>query len=129
MKSDITNRTDIDILVKSFYDKLLQDELLKAIFRQIVLFHFGSHLITIADFWDSILLDADNYRGNVTEKHFEVDKQFQLSKAEFDRWLLHWNSTIDELYTGEKAEMAKFRAKSIADIMQYKLEYIRKNQS
>ena len=129
MKSDITNRTDIDILVKFFYDKLLQDELLKTIFREIVLFHLGSHLVTIADFWDSILLDADNYRGNVTEKHFEVDKQFQLSKAEFDRWLLHWNAAIDELFTGEKAEMAKFRAKSIADIMQYKLEYIRKNQS
>ena len=126
---EITAREDIDILVKSFYDKLLMDELLHSIFRKMVVSHLDAHLVTIADFWDSILLDANDYRGNVTEKHFEVDKQFHLTKAEFDRWLLHWNSTVDELYTGEKAEMAKFRAKSIADIMQYKLEYIRKNQS
>jgi len=129
MKTDITTRNDIDILVKTFYDKLLQDDILKAIFQKMVLPNLDEHLKTIADFWDSILLDANNYRGNVTEKHFDVDKQFPLSKIEFDRWLLHWKTTIDELYIGEKADMAKFRAQSIADIMEYKLDYIRKNAS
>lgn len=127
MKHDITAREDINTLVKQFYNKLLQDDLLKTIFEKTVLSHLDEHLKTIADFWDSILLDADNYRGNVTEKHFEVDKQFKLSKIEFDRWLFHWKATIDELFTGEKAEMAKFRAQSIADIMQYKLEFINKS--
>ena len=117
MKYDITTRQDIDSLVKIFYDKLLQDDLLKSIFEKMVLPNLEEHLKIIADFWDSILLDANNYRGNVTEKHFEVDKQFPLSKTEFDRWLLHWNTTIDELFIGEKAEMAKQRAQSIADIM------------
>ncbi len=127
MKNDISTRRDIDILVKTFYDKLLQDDLLQTIFRQTVLQDLENHLKTIADFWDSILLDANNYRGNVTEKHFSVDKQFPLDQPEFNQWLFLWKQTIDELFEGEKAEMAKFRAQSIADIMLYKLDFIHKN--
>jgi len=128
MKYDITTRNDIDNLVQSFYNKLLHDDLLHIIFEKMVLPNLEEHLKTIADFWDSILLDANNYRGNVTEKHFELDKQFPLSKTEFDRWLLHWNTTIDELFLGEKANTAKQRAQSIADIMQYKLDFIRQQK-
>jgi hemoglobin len=128
MKSDITTRKDIDDLVRIFYEKLLNDDLLQHIFRQTILPNLNSHLATIADFWDSILLDANNYRGNVTEKHFEIDKRFYLSKNEFEKWLFYWNQTIDELFNGEIAEMAKFRARSIADIMQYKLDHVRKQQ-
>ena len=127
MKHDIRIRQDIDTLVNLFYDKLFQDDLLKSIFEKMVLSNVDEHLKTIADFWDSILLDANIYRGNVTEKHFEVDKQFPLSKIEFDRWLHHWTTTIDDLFVGEKAEMAKQRAQSIADIMQYKIDFINKN--
>lgn len=128
MKTDISSRNDIDVLVKTFYNKLLEDDLLQHIFRQTILPYLEAHLKTIADFWDSILLDADIYRGNVTEKHISLDKKFTLSKNEFDRWLLLWKQTIDELLTGEKAEMAKFRAQSIADIMQYKIEFLRNNK-
>ena len=125
MKPDITTRKDIDLIVKSFYDKLFEDNLLQELFQKTVLQHLEAHLKLVADFWDSILLDADNYKGNVIEKHFNLDKQYPLNKAEFDRWLLHWTSAINELYAGEKADLAKYRANSIADIMQYKLEYIR----
>ncbi|MFN8283300.1 MAG: group III truncated hemoglobin [Chitinophagales bacterium] len=128
MKQDIQTRADIDLLVKTFYDKLLQDDLLKPIFIKMVLPNLDEHLTTIANFWDSILLDANNYRGNVTEKHFEVDKQFPLRSQEFEKWLFYWSQTIDELFTGDKAEHAKFRAKSIADIMAFKLDYINKNE-
>lgn len=125
MKQDITTRTDIDTLVKVFYDKLLADDLLKEIFEKTVVAHLEIHLEKVADFWDSILLDANNYRGNVVEKHFDINKLFNLDKAAFDRWLLHWKNSVDELFEGEKAEMAKSRAQSIADIMHYKLDYIK----
>ena len=124
MKYDISTHADIDHLVQTFYDKLLQDDLLQPIFRQTILPHLEVHLKTIADFWDSILLDADIYRGNVTEKHIALDKKFPLSHNEFNRWLLLWKQTTDELFEGEKSEMVKFRAQSIADIMQYKLDYM-----
>lgn len=126
MKPDITSRNDIEILVAYFYGKLLSDEVLQNIFQNTVMEHLRKHLGTIADFWDSILLDSNVYRGNVTEAHYQVDKQFPMNKTEFEHWLLHWKSSVDELYEGEKAEMAKYRAQTIADIMQYKLDYVRK---
>lgn len=127
MKSDITTRKDIDVLVKLFYDKLFEDVVVKEIFEQTVLDHLEAHLDIIADFWDSILLDANNYRGNVVEKHFDLDKRFMLNHTIFEHWLLNWKAAVDELYIGEKADMAKSRAQSIADIMEYKLEYLRKS--
>lgn len=129
MKPDISTRQDIDTLVKIFYDKLLQDELLHIIFEQTVLSHLEQHLTIIANFWDSILLDADVYRGNVTEKHIALDQRFPLKEQEFNRWLFLWKETVDTLFEGDKAEMAKFRAQSIADIMQYKIDYVNKNKS
>ncbi len=128
MKQDITTREDIDILVKLFYDKLLSDIHLQNIFQQTVLIHLEVHLKTIADFWDSILLDADIYRGNVTEKHIALNKRFPFTKNEFEQWLYLWEKTVDELFYGEMAEKAKFRAKSIADIMSYKMDYINTNK-
>ena len=59
MKADITTRNDLDILVELFYDKLLSDDLLQELFQQTVSDHLAAHLKIIADFWDSILLDAD----------------------------------------------------------------------
>ena len=37
------------------------------------------------------------------------------------RWLQLFTSTVDELFEGEKAELAKQRAMSIATVMQLKL--------
>lgn len=124
MKQDISTRNDIDKLVKHFYDKLLSDSILQQIFINTVLSDLDKHLTKIADFWDSILLDADIYRGNVTEVHINLDKKFRLNEIEFNQWLFHWKNSVDELFEGEKAELAKFRAQSIADIMQYKLQYL-----
>jgi len=42
----------------------------------------------------------------------------KLKAEHFDRWLLLFKSTVDENFDGEKAELAKQRAMSIATIMQ-----------
>jgi hemoglobin len=43
-----------------------------------------------------------------------------LSKAHFDRWVELFHGTVDELFAGEKAEMAKQRATLIAWTIQNK---------
>ena len=129
MKNDIIIRKDIDLLVKLFYDNLLQDDLLQTLFQKTILSHLDKHLNTIADFWDSLLLDGDVYRGNPMDKHLSLNQQFPLGKEEFDRWLLLWKESVDELFIGGKAEHAKQRAQSIADIMLYKIDFLNKNKS
>jgi hemoglobin len=126
MKHDIQTRDDLFLLVKTFYEKLFADELLQTIFIDVAKIKLEEHLPILVDFWDSILLDGDTYRRNQMEKHTELNKKFRLEKQHFDQWIFLWNQTIDELFIGEKAEHAKFRAKSIADIMSYKMDYLNK---
>ena len=123
---DIETKEDIDELVKLFYDKLFEDDLLKEIFENTVRDHLDKHIDLVSQFWDSILLDIFEYKNNVIEKHISADRLFTLKKREFDRWWLLWKASVDELFKGEKAELAKSRAASIADLMLYKLEFIRK---
>lgn len=123
---DIETKEDIDELVKLFYDKLFEDDLLKEIFENTVRDHLDKHIDLVSQFWDSILLDIFEYKNNVIEKHISADRLFTLKKREFDRWLLLWKASVDELFKGEKAELAKSRTTSIADLMLYKLEFIRK---
>ncbi len=39
----------------------------------------------------------------------------------FQRWILLFNETVDELFKGEKAELIKQRALSISTVMQIKI--------
>ncbi len=128
MKHDIQTRDDLSVLVKTFYEKLFADELLQTIFIDVAKVKLEEHLPILVDFWDSILLDGDSYRRNQMEKHTELNKKFRLERQHFDQWIFLWNQTIDELFAGERAEHAKFRAKSIADIMSYKIDYLNSNQ-
>lgn len=124
MKKDITTRNDIEQIIVRFYELSFQDERLGRIFKEISPLHLETHIPLVTDFWEGILLDGDKYRGNVTEKHFTVNSLTPLRKPDFDRWYSYWEKAVDDLFEGEKAEMAKFRARSIADIMSYKMDYI-----
>lgn len=121
---DICNREDILHLITLFYTLSFEDERLGAIFKDIAPLHLETHIPVVADFWEGILLDANTYRGNVTEKHFSVNTRTPLTGEDFDRWYQYWEMAVDTLFNGEKAETAKFRARSIADIMSYKMDHI-----
>ncbi|MGV3630015.1 MAG: group III truncated hemoglobin [Bacteroidota bacterium] len=104
---DITTKEDVTILVNTFYGKVLQDEKLKPFFANL---DFEAHKPHMIHFWSFVLLDEPGYKTNVTEKHLRMP----IKQEHFDRWLELFNETIDELFTGEKAEMAKQRAFTIA---------------
>jgi hemoglobin len=67
------------------------------------------------------LLQEGRYDGNPMKIHLDLHFQEPLTKAHFDRWLAHFNSTVDELFEGPKAHLAKERALSIATVMQIKI--------
>lgn len=103
-KVEIATQEDVDHLVRSFYDKVLKDELLSPHFAGIDLEH---HLPRIAAFWALILIDQEGYKGNVFDRHAHL----QIDNSHFDRWVALFTETVDEYFTGEKAELAKQRAK------------------
>lgn len=114
MKRDIDSRADIESLLTTFYDKLLLDKITAPIFKDL---DMEEHIPIITDFWAMVLLGDMTYKGSPFDKHVPLS----LKKIHFDRWLYHFNETIDNLHSGEVARMAKERAKSIAIIFQNKL--------
>lgn len=120
-KEDIKNRADIDQLMRYFYDKLLEDSEMDIIFNKVMTMDFTHHFSILVDFWDNVLFYTGAYKNNAMEKHFELNDKYPLTKQHFDTWLGLFHLSVDELFEGEKATLAKSRATSIAAIMQIKM--------
>lgn len=118
---DISNRADIIILVDKFYEKVMNDESIGFIFTDIAVIDIKKHMPIMYDFWETTLFHKSSYKGNPMKVHLDLDDKERLSKKHFDRWLALFNTTVDELFRGEKSELAKTRALSIATVMQVKL--------
>ena len=127
MKKDIQNRADIDVLMRHFYVKLLADELMSPIFVKVVEKGLDHHFDTLVDFWDNILFYTGAYKKNAMAKHLDINKWYPLEKKHFERWLQHFNDSLDELHAGKKVEMARARAKQIAILMEMKCTEMRKS--
>jgi hemoglobin len=123
-KKDIENEGDIKLLVNSFYNKATANNLLGPIFNDVAKVNWEQHLPIMYLFWESILLGKKNFQGNVMEKHMTLHKQSPLQMEHFDTWKAIWIETVNELFDGKKADEAKNRALSIADLMLYKIRCI-----
>lgn len=121
MKKDISNREDIILLVDQFYTKVLKDDTIGFIFNDIARIDIQSHMPVMYNFWETTLFHNSVYKGNPMKVHMDLDDKVSLDKEHFDRWLALFNVTVDELFKGEKSELAKTRALSIATVMQVKL--------
>ena len=108
---DIRSSADIKTLVDRFYEKVNRDELLAPIFNDVARVDWPSHFAMLYAFWETLLLGSGTYQGAPFPKHAVLP----VEKAHFDRWLQLFVETVDEHFSGSKAEEAKGRALSIAD--------------
>ena len=122
-KEDIKTLTDIHSLVDTFYGKIQQDDLLGIIFKQNIQDRWPEHLDKMYRFWQTILLEEYTYDGRPFPPHAHLP----ISELHFNQWLTIFETTVDELFKGEKAEEAKWRAQKMATMFQSKLSYIREN--
>ncbi len=123
MKTDIRNKEDIYLLVKSFYAKLLKDDLLHHFFEKFSNQELlEEHLQTLVVFWDNILFYTGGYRKNAMEPHLKLQQSKPFSSEHFKHWLSTFNSAVDELFDGENAHAIKTRAQSIAIVMEIKVK-------
>lgn len=120
-RKDIETRKDIEILVDSFYKKVLKDETIGYIFKDVANINLEKHMPTMYDFWETTLFHSSVYKGNPMNIHLKLNNKEPLKKSHFEQWLALFNETVDELFHGEKAELAKTRALSIATVMQIKI--------
>ncbi|MGV3460425.1 MAG: group III truncated hemoglobin [Flavobacterium sp.] len=121
-KQDIQTPSDINTLMRSFYNTLLKDEAMAHIFNEIAHIDLEAHLPHIVSFWEGVVFNTGDYRNNVMQLHLNLNDMVPLSKERFNTWLTAFNLTVDDLFSGPNAEKIKTRALSIATVMQVKMQ-------
>lgn len=119
MEKDLDSYENIKLMVDTFYGKIQEDTLLGPIFNGIIQENWPAHLKKMYGFWQTILLEVRAYSGSPFNPHAKLP----VEKEHFDRWLLLFNTTVDENFKGEKATEAKWRAKKMAEMFHFKIEY------
>ncbi|MFQ5446760.1 MAG: group III truncated hemoglobin [Saprospiraceae bacterium] len=124
MKSDITNRKNIELLVNTFYGKVKNNPVLSYIFDDVAKINWETHLPKMYSFWASILLGEHSFSGNPMQKHIALSKMTEMTEKEFSEWLHLFTDTVDELFWGEKANEVKLRAGNIARLMLHNIQTV-----
>lgn len=123
--SDISTLEDIKVMVDSFYSKVRQDDLLGDIFNSTIHDRWPLHLDKMYRFWQTVLLDDHTYTGSPFAPHAGMS----VGPGHFDRWRSLFCHTVDEHFSGKKADEAKWRAQKMAEMFQIKIEYYKNHQS
>jgi len=121
MKKDIKNIDDIMILIDRFYQQVIKDPEIGHIFTTTIKVNWEKHLPVMYSFWENTLFYTGTYAGNPMMIHQGINKIAHLTNEHFDRWVKLFTTTVDDQFEGEKAELAKQRALSIATIMKIKI--------
>ena len=122
---DILSLTDIRLLVDTFYGKVREDELLANIFNGVIKNKWPQHLEKMYRFWQTILLGEHTYYGSPFAPHADLP----IDAKHFERWIELFYSTIDELFEGEKAVEAKWRAQKMAEMFLLKIKCYKERDS
>lgn len=117
MKKEIHTIEEIRSLVDSFYAKVREDDLLSCIFDGVIQDRWPEHLEIMYRFWQTLLLDAHTYSGSPFAPHARLP----LQAVHFERWLLLFEQTVDEQFTGERAQEAKWRAQKMAAMFAHRI--------
>lgn len=128
MKKEIENRADVFNLVDTFYKKVRVDEFLGPIFEAHI-DDWPRHIDRLTDFWETNLFFVRKFKGNPMLKHQIVDAAagYTINEHHFGTWLNLWFHTIDDLFVGERAHVAKNRARSMGTFFHVGLFKARKN--
>jgi hemoglobin len=122
-KKDILQLEDVKLLVDTFYGKVKEDELIGPIFNDRIQDRWPEHLAKMYTFWQTVLLGEHTYYGSPFPPHAKLP----VEKEHFERWLELFSQTLNELFTGEVANEAMWRANKMAEMFQYKINHYRQN--
>ena len=119
---DIESRADCERLVRAFYGRAMSDPIIGFIFVDVARLDLEAHVPEITSFWETILLGAQTYRGGAFRPHVALHAKIGLRAGHFAQWLTLWRETVDELFAGERAELAKAHASRVAQAFHERLQ-------
>ncbi len=126
-RKEIESRDDVYLLVTTFYERIRKHSKLGPFFNNTIS-DWPAHLELLTTFWESQLFLDRSYTGNPVKAHTDLDRSFEhtISMEHFGQWLQVWTATLDELFTGERAWIAKNRARKMATMLYLKIYEERK---
>ncbi|MBS1779516.1 MAG: group III truncated hemoglobin [Bacteroidetes bacterium] len=127
--NDIQSIQDIKLLVDSFYKDVRKDATIGYIFNEIIGDDWSHHLPVMYNFWEMVLLDAHEYKGNPIQTHIQLDKKITLQPGHYTRWLQLWAQTVHSLFHGPNAEKAIKRAEAMLGLIRMKVDAARDGKS
>lgn len=119
--TDLKNINDIELIVRSFYEKAFEDDLIGFMFTDVAELDLESHVPSISKFWENAIFHTGGYKKNVTQIHLNLNEKQSLSSEQFERWLELFNATVDAHFEGENAEKMKKVANNVALMLKVKL--------
>jgi len=122
---DIENKDDIKKMVDSFYSSVQNDSLIGPIFNGIIKNNWPEHLKKMYGFWNTILFNVREYSGSPFPPHAKLP----IERKHFDRWLELFNANMKNHFQGKKADEAKWRAEKMAEMFNFKIEFLNKEKS
>lgn len=121
-RPDIETRADCERLVREFYTRAFDDDIIGWLFTDVAHLDLEAHVPQITSFWETILLGERTYFGSPFPPHADLHAKVQLRSGHFGRWLALWQGTVDDLFAGEKAELAKAHAMRVAQAFYQRLQ-------
>lgn len=111
------NEENIEILVRTFYSRVLEDRILAPFFIEKLGddFHgpkWEEHLLLLTEFWKFVALGYDGYNGNPLQPHTQLEN---LSREAFKQWLTLFHDTVDQCYIPSAGEYFKLKSSDIAE--------------
>lgn len=122
---NLETREDIELLVNTFYKKIQTDETIGFFFNEVAKVNWENHLPKMYQFWETLLFGQISYKGNPMAVHFPINEIVPIEQKHFEHWLKIWTETVDELFNGERADLAIYKAKNISQLMAFKMEMAR----
>jgi hemoglobin len=119
---DIRDLADLERLITRFYGKLMVDPTIGHFFTEVVQLDLAHHIPRIAAFWESTLFQTGSYQGDTMGIHLKLHERSSMEEVHFEVWVQHFQATVDEMFLGLNAELAKQRAYSIAMLMRVKIK-------
>ena len=116
LTSEVT-KENLNTLVKSFYTKVVKDDLIGPIFIDVLGEDLDSvkwkvHIRLLTNFWAAIALGDTAYNSSPFAPHVEFADR--LSIKAFERWLKLFFETLNSIYEPEIAQQFLARSKNIA---------------
>jgi hemoglobin len=117
---ELNEREDVALLVNIFYSKVKEERTLGPVFNALIVEeNWPVHLIRMVDFWECNLFFRPTFKGNPMQAHRKVDANynFKTNERHYQRWVELWCQTVDGHFEGQKAELAKTRAKNMGKLL------------